>query len=150
VPEIARLKEAGREVVLANGVFDLFHVGHVRYLEGARAAGDFLVVAVNGDASARALKGSGRPFSPAAERAEVVAALACVDRVTIFEELDVTRLLVLLRPSVHAKGTDYTPETVPEREITRSIGARTVIVGDPKNHSTTELLRTILEARKSA
>lgn len=135
-----------RRVVLANGVFDLFHVGHVRYLEGARAEGDFLVVAINGDASARRLKGPGRPFLPAAERAEIVAALACVDRVVIFEEPDVAAALRAIRPHVHAKGTDYTTDSVPERETTRSLGGRTAIVGDPKDHSSTDLLKSILAA----
>ena len=135
-----------RTVVLANGVFDLFHVGHVRYLQGARAEGDFLVVAVNGDASARTLKGSGRPFLPASERAEIVAALECVDRVVIFEEADVGTVLQRLRPDVHAKGTDYREDTVPERDVTRALGGRTAIVGDPKDHSSTDLLRVILSA----
>jgi rfaE bifunctional protein nucleotidyltransferase chain/domain len=135
-----------RVVVLANGVFDLFHVGHVRYLRAARAEGDLLVVAVNGDASARALKGPGRPFLPAAERAEIVAALACVDRVVVFEEGDVAGLLRRLRPDVHAKGTDYRVDTVPEREVTRALGGRTAIVGDRKEHSSTDLLRAILGA----
>ncbi|MCA9752604.1 MAG: adenylyltransferase/cytidyltransferase family protein [Gemmatimonadetes bacterium] len=141
--EVEAAKAAGRTVVLANGIFDLFHVGHVRYLEGAAAEGDYLVVAVNGDACARELKGPGRPFLPAAERAEIVAALRCVDRVVVFEERDVISVLRALRPDVHAKGTDYTADTVPEREITREIGGRTAIVGDPKDHSTTDLLRAI-------
>lgn len=135
-----------RVVVLANGVFDLFHVGHVRYLEGARREGDFLVVAINGDRVARRLKGEGRPFLPAVERAEIVGALACVDRVVIFEEPDVAAVLRALRPDVHAKGTDYTAGTVPERDVTASLGGRTAIVGDPKGHSSTDLLRTILAA----
>jgi D-glycero-beta-D-manno-heptose 1-phosphate adenylyltransferase len=135
-----------RVVVLANGIFDLFHVGHVRYLEGARAEGDFLVVAINGDGAARRLKGAGRPFLPASERAEIVAALGCVDRVLIFEEDDVRAVLRTLRPDVHAKGTDYTRATVPERDVTASFGGRTAIVGDPKRHSSTDLLRAILTA----
>ncbi|MEZ5065204.1 MAG: adenylyltransferase/cytidyltransferase family protein [bacterium] len=141
--DVQAAKAAGRTVVLANGIFDLFHVGHVRYLEGAAAEGDYLVVAVNGDVCARELKGPGRPFLPAAERAEIVAALRCVDRVVVFEERDVITVLRELRPDVHAKGTDYTADTVPEREITREIGGRTAIVGDPKDHSTTDLLRAI-------
>ncbi len=145
--EIAERKAAGETVVLANGIFDLFHVGHVRYLKGAAAEGDFLVVAVNGDSCARTLKGPGRPFLPAVERAEIVAALACVDRVVVFEEPDVIRVLRTLRPSVHAKGTDYTEDTVPEREITAEIGGRTAIVGDPKDHSSTDLLAAILSYR---
>jgi rfaE bifunctional protein nucleotidyltransferase chain/domain len=135
-----------RRVVLANGVFDLVHVGHVRYLQGARAEGDFLVVAINGDDGARRLKGRGRPFLPARERAEILAAFACVDRVVIFDEPDVRAVLRAIRPHVHAKGTDYTADTVPERETTRELGGRTAIVGDPKDHSTTDLLRAILAA----
>lgn len=141
--EAAELRDAGRSVVLANGIFDLIHVGHVRYLQGARGEGDFLVVAVNGDASAARLKGPGRPFQPAGERAEIVAALECVDRVVVFEEDDVVRVLRAVRPAVHAKGTDYTPDTVPEREVTAELGGRTAIVGDPKDHSSTELLRAV-------
>jgi rfaE bifunctional protein nucleotidyltransferase chain/domain len=143
--EAEELRARGVSVVLANGIFDLFHVGHVRYLQGARREGDFLIVAVNGDASARSLKGPGRPFLPADERAEIVAALQCVDRVVVFEERDVGALLRALRPAVHAKGTDYTADSVPEREITASYGGRTAIVGDPKDHSSTDLLRAILD-----
>lgn len=145
--EVAALQSKGRVVVLANGVFDLFHVGHVRYLAGARREGDFLIVAVNSDESARCHKGPGRPFLPANERAEILAALQCVDRVVIFEEPDVERVLRALRPDVHAKGTDYTPDNVPEREVTASFGGRTAIVGDPKDHSSTDLLRNILAHR---
>ena len=145
--EVAALQSSGRIVVLANGVFDLFHVGHVRYLAGARREGDFLIVAVNGDESARHHKGPGRPFLPAPERAEILSALECVDRVVIFEEHDVGRVLRTLRPDVHAKGTDYTAENVPEREVTSSYGGRTAIVGDPKEHSSTDLLRNILAHR---
>jgi rfaE bifunctional protein nucleotidyltransferase chain/domain len=144
--EAADLRTCGVAVVLANGIFDLIHVGHVRYLQGARREGDFLVVAVNSDASARALKGPGRPFLPDRERAEIVAALECVDRVVIFPEDDVTAVLRAVRPAVHAKGTDYTPETVPERAVTAEVGGRTAIVGDPKDHSSTDLLRTIRAA----
>lgn len=135
-----------RTVVLANGAFDLLHVGHVRYLRAARAEGDFLVVAVNSDASVRALKGPGRPYLPELERAEILAALSCVDRVVLFGEPDVERVLRTIRPDVHAKGTDYRADTVPERGVSREIGARTAIVGDPKDHSTTDLLRSILAA----
>jgi rfaE bifunctional protein nucleotidyltransferase chain/domain len=147
VEELAPLRAAGTRVVLANGVFDLLHVGHVRYLEAARREGDLLVVAVNGDASVRALKGAGRPFQPAAERAEIVAALECVDRVVVFDHTDVVRVLLALRPDVHAKGTDYTADSVPERETTRSVGGRTVIVGDPKDHSSSSLLEAIRRSR---
>ena len=130
-------------LVLANGIFDLFHVGHVRYLEGARRAGQSLLVALNSDASARRLKGEGRPLVPLAERMELVAALECVDWVTSFEEDSVEILLRALRPFAHAKGTDYTVESVPERAVAASLGIRTVIVGDPKRHATTELIQRI-------
>lgn len=133
-------RQRGERVVLANGCFDLLHVGHVRYLEGARREGDLLVVAVNSDASAGRLKGPGRPVLSEAARAELVAALATVDAVVIFDEPDVGALLRDLRPDVHAKGTDYTAETVPEREIAAQLGIRVAIVGDPKRHSTRELL----------
>lgn len=130
-------------LVLANGIFDLLHVGHVRYLEGARRAGHRLVVALNSDASARRLKGEGRPYVPLAERMELVAALACVDWVTWFDEDRVETLLRRLRPAMHAKGTDYTEESVPERAVARGLGIRTVIVGDPKEHATTDLVARI-------
>jgi rfaE bifunctional protein nucleotidyltransferase chain/domain len=133
-------RQQGKRVVLANGCFDLLHVGHVRYLEGARREGDILVVGVNSDASARRLKGPGRPILSDSARAELVAALATVDAVVIFDEPDVGALLRELRPDVHAKGTDYTAETVPEREIAAQLGIRVAIVGDPKRHSTRELL----------
>jgi rfaE bifunctional protein nucleotidyltransferase chain/domain len=130
----------GERIVLSNGCFDLLHVGHVRYLEGARREGDVLVVAVNSDASVCALKGPGRPILPAAARAELVAAVGVVSYVTVFDEPDVTALLAALRPDVHAKGTDYTVETVPERDTALRLGIRIAIVGDPKEHSTRELL----------
>ncbi len=138
-----RLEEHRRRnqrIVLANGCFDLLHVGHIRYLEGARHEGDVLVVGINSDASERALKGDGRPILPAPARAELVAALAAVDYVIIFEERDAGALLAALRPDVHAKGTDYTAETVPERELAAELGVRIAIVGDPKRHSTRDLL----------
>jgi rfaE bifunctional protein nucleotidyltransferase chain/domain len=140
---VAEARAAGRTVALANGCFDLLHVGHVRYLEGARAQADVLVVAVNGDASVRRLKGEGRPVLPGADRALVVAALRAVDHAMVFEEDDVSRLLLALRPDVHCKGTDYTPETVPERDVVRSYGGRVAIVGDPKDHDTRVLLDRI-------
>lgn len=144
IDEITRrledLRRRGAHVVLANGCFDVLHVGHVRYLAGARGLGDVLVVAVNGDLAVRVLKGEGRPVMPAAERAEIVAALRDVDFVTIFETLTVEPVLRALRPDVHAKGTDYTPDTVPERAVVAEYGGRVAIVGDPKDHSTTELL----------
>jgi rfaE bifunctional protein nucleotidyltransferase chain/domain len=130
-------------LVVANGVFELLHVGHIRYLEGARAVGRMLLVAVNSDDSARSLKGPGRPYVPLAERMEIVAALGCVDWVTWFEEPNVEALLRRLRPEAHAKGTDYTVETVPERDVARSLGVRTVIVGDPKGHASSDLIRRI-------
>ena len=138
-------RRAGRTVAFANGVFDLLHVGHVRYLEAAAAEADVLVVAINDDASVRALKGPGRPILPAADRAELVAALRAVGAVTIFSEPTVTPLLELLRPDVHCKGTDYTVENVPERATVAAYGGRTAIVGDPKDHSTRDLLRTLRE-----
>ncbi len=130
----------GKRVVLANGCFDLLHAGHVRYLDAARRQGDILVVAVNSDASARSLKGPGRPILSAEARARLVAALGAVNYVTIFDQADVSGLLEALRPDVHAKGTDYTEDTVPERETARRHGIRIAIVGDPKRHSTGELL----------
>lgn len=138
-------RELGRTVVLANGCFDLLHVGHVRYLQGARAEGDLLVLALNGDRSVSALKGPDRPLMPELERAEILCALECVDWVVVFDDLTVDLLLRELRPDVHAKGTDYTPETVPERETVRAYGGRVAIVGDPKDHSTQDLLRRIAE-----
>lgn len=140
---LAEHRRRGQRIVLANGCFDLLHVGHVRYLEGARREGDVLVVGVNGDASVRHLKGSGRPLLSSPERAALVAALAVVDYVVIFDDLTVAPLIEALRPDVHAKGTDYTPDTVPEREAVRAVGGRVAIVGDPKQHSTRDLLATI-------
>jgi len=139
-------RREGRTVALANGCFDLLHVGHVRYLEGAKAEADVLVVGVNGDDSVRRLKGEGRPILPAADRALLVAAFRAVDHVVVFEDDDVGRLLLALRPDVHCKGTDYTPETVPEREVVRAYGGRVAIVGDPKDHSTRDLLSRIRKA----
>jgi rfaE bifunctional protein nucleotidyltransferase chain/domain len=130
-------------VALANGCFDVLHVGHVRYLEGARREADLLVVGVNGDESVRRLKGPDRPVMPEDDRAELVAALRCVDLVLVFHEDDVGNLLLALRPDVHCKGTDYTAETVPERETVKAYGGRVAIVGDPKAHSTRDLLARI-------
>ncbi len=140
---VSAARREGRTVALANGCFDVLHVGHLRYLEGARAEADVLVVGVNGDASVRRLKGEGRPVMPAEDRAMVVAALRAVDHVVVFEEDDVSRLLLTLRPDVHCKGTDYTPETVPERDVVRSYGGRVAIVGDPKHHDTRALIARI-------
>jgi len=144
-----RLKEhrqRGQKIVLANGCFDLIHAGHVRYLEGARREGDVLVVALNSDSSMRGLKGPGRPVLTAEARAELVAALAAVDYVVIFDEPDVRALLRELRPTVHAKGTDYTTESVPERDEAARLGIRVAIVGDPKLHSTRDLMARIRQA----
>jgi D-glycero-beta-D-manno-heptose 1-phosphate adenylyltransferase len=133
-------KKHGARIVFANGCFDVLHVGHIRYLAGARALGDLLVVGVNSDEQVAIQKGTGRPIIPAAERAEMVASLESVDYVTIFNEPTVTELLLALKPDIHAKGTDYTEETVPERDVVRSYGGRVAIVGDPKDHSTSEML----------
>jgi len=135
----------GKRVVLANGCFDLLHVGHVRYLGAARALGDALLVALNSDASARRLKGSGRPLMPAAERAELVGAIAGVDAVLVFDDDRADALIARLRPDIHAKGTDYSEESVPEREAVLAAGGRVAIAGDPKAHATEDLIRTILE-----
>jgi len=140
---VGEARSAGRSVALANGCFDVLHVGHVRYLAGARAEADVLVVGINGDASVRRLKGEGRPVMPEGDRALVVAALSSVDHVVIFPEDDVSRLLLALRPDVHCKGTDYTPETVPERDVVLSCGGRIAIVGDPKHHDTRRVLERI-------
>jgi rfaE bifunctional protein nucleotidyltransferase chain/domain len=140
-----RFRAAGRRVVLANGVFDLLHVGHVRYLESARQLGDVLFVGVNGDASVARLKGAGRPLMPAVERAELIAALRAVDYVVIFEDDSADALLRAVRPDVHAKGTDYTEASVPERDTAQAVGARTAITGDPKRHATRDLIATIVE-----
>jgi len=140
IERVKNERQSGHTIVFANGCFDVLHAGHIRYLQGARALGDVLVVAVNGDRQVRSLKGEGRPILPEAERAELVASIEAVDFVTIFEEPTVEELLLALRPDVHAKGTDYTEDTVPEREVVRSFGGTVAIVGDPKNHSTSEML----------
>jgi rfaE bifunctional protein nucleotidyltransferase chain/domain len=145
-----RLRREGRRIAFANGCFDILHVGHIRYLEGARQQGDVLVVGVNSDASVRALKGAGRPVLPEDARAELVAALSAVDYVVIFDDLTAERLLRDLRPHVHCKGTDYTEETVPEREAMRSLGGEVRIVGDAKNHSTRDLLESIAQRARIA
>jgi rfaE bifunctional protein nucleotidyltransferase chain/domain len=142
-----RERAAGRSLVFANGAFDLLHVGHVRYLEAARRQGGWLAVAVNSDRSVARAKGPGRPVLPEAERAEIVAALACVDAVTVFDEDSPTALIDAIRPDVHAKGTDYTADSVPERAAVAAYGGRTVIVGDPKDHATTDLIERILRVR---
>jgi D-glycero-beta-D-manno-heptose 1-phosphate adenylyltransferase len=150
---VARAVEAARAqaktVALANGAFDLLHVGHVRYLEGAKALANLLVVAVNTDRSVRLAKGEGRPVVPEAERAELVAALACTDLVLLFDEADVRAVLRRLKPEVHVKGTDYTEETVPERDEVAAWGGRVAIAGDPKDHSTTARAAAALEQREA-
>ena len=142
-------RRAGECITLANGNFDLLHVGHVRYLQGAKALGGKLVVAINSDDSVRVLKGEGRPVMPEDERAEIVAALADVDAVVIFPERDVRAIIREIRPDVQAKGTDYTADSVPERDAVAECGGRVEIVGDPKGHSTSEILRTRLSPRKA-
>lgn len=137
---VAAARAEKKSVAFANGCFDVLHVGHVRYLQAARLEGDLLVVAINGDASVRRLKGPDRPVMPEGDRALLVAGLRCVDLVVVFPDDDVARLLLELRPDVHCKGTDYTTETVPEREVVRSYGGRVAIVGDPKDHDTRALL----------
>lgn len=151
--EVARVlarRRVGKRVVLANGCFEILHVGHVRYLEAARREGDLLVVAVNDDRSVAALKGAGRPIVPEAERLRIVAALSAVDVAFLFDGNDVTAVLRAIRPDVHAKGTDYTEETVPERETTRALGAVTRIVGDPKTHATRDLIARIQSLRTAS
>jgi len=142
-------RRANERVTLANGNFDLLHVGHVRYLRGAKALGGKLVVAINSDESVRRLKGEGRPIMPEQERAEIVAALADVDAVVIFPELDVRAIIREIRPDIQAKGTDYTTDSVPERDTVAEYGGRVAIVGDPKDHSTSEIIRSRLGPRKS-
>jgi len=140
---IADLREHGAKIVLANGCFDLFHVGHLRYLLGAADLADVLVVGINSDEQARNLKGEGRPHTSQDERAEIIAGLRCVDLVIIFDEPTVEELLLAIKPDFHAKGTDYTTETVPERDIVRSYGGTVAIVGDPKDHSSTEIIERL-------
>lgn len=138
--ELEKERNAGRRIVFANGCFDVLHVGHIRYLQDAARVGDVLVVAVNGDDSVRELKGEGRPVMPAGERAELIASIRGVSYVTVFHDRSPARLIGVLKPDFQAKGTDYTPESVPEAEIVRSYGGKVVIVGDPKDHSTTAVL----------
>jgi rfaE bifunctional protein nucleotidyltransferase chain/domain len=141
-------RSGGERIVLANGNFDLLHVGHVRYLRAAKELGGKLVVAINSDESVRTLKGTGRPIMPAEERAEIVAALADVDAVVVFPELDVRALIREIRPDIHAKGTDYTEDSVPERGVVAECGGRVAIVGDAKDHSTSEIIRSRLGPRR--
>lgn len=146
---VADWRRSGDRITLANGVFDLLHVGHVRYLHSAKELDGKLIVAVNADASVRALKGEGRPVMPAEERAEILASLADVDAVVVFAETNVCALIREIRPDFHAKGTDYTVETVPERAEVEACGGHVVIVGDPKDHSVTKIIRAQQEPRKS-
>lgn len=141
---IARKKNSDTKIILTNGCFDLIHAGHVRYLSGAKELGGFLVVGINSDRQVKSLKGNGRPFMPENERAEIIAAFKFVDAVTIFDEPNVEELIAAIRPDFHAKGTDYTEDTVPEREIVRKYGGRVAIVGDPKDHSSTEMLERLV------
>jgi D-glycero-beta-D-manno-heptose 1-phosphate adenylyltransferase len=141
VDRVQQWRAAGEIIILTNGCFDLLHVGHIRYLRAAKQLGGRVVVGLNSDASVRLLKGEGRPRTPARERAEILAALQDVDAVTIFDSPDVRELVRLLRPDIHAKGTDYTVDTVPERDVVIACGGRVEIVGDPKDHSTREMLR---------
>ena len=143
VEMVAETRSAGSTVVLANGCFDLLHVGHIRYLASANALGDILVVGINSDRQAKALKGEARPYMPASERAEIVASLRFVDVVTIFDEPTVEELIRAIRPDFHAKGTDYTVDNVPERDIIREVGGHMAIVGDPKDHSSTSLINIV-------
>lgn len=140
VDRVAGARQSGASIVLANGCFDLLHVGHVRYLEAARTLGDILIVGINSDRQARALKGPGRPLVPQNERAELVSSIRSVDLVTIFDEPTVEELIRAIRPDFHAKGTDYTTDSVPERDIVRECGGVVAIVGDPKDHSSTGLI----------
>ena len=140
IERVAAAREAGAKIVFANGCFDVLHVGHVRYLAGARELGDILIVGINSDQQVALQKGAGRPVLPASERAEIVAALESVTYVTIFNEPTVEELLLALKPDVHAKGTDYTTDTVPERDVVRSYGGQVAIVGDPKDHSTSAII----------
>jgi D-glycero-beta-D-manno-heptose 1-phosphate adenylyltransferase len=141
---IEALRAAGRKIVFANGCFDLLHVGHIRYLQKARALGDVLILGINSDASVSVLKGKGRPLQPEAERAEILAALECVDYVLLFDALTVDDILRELQPDIHAKGTDYTEESIPERDTVLSYGGQVAIAGDPKDHATRDLIKTIL------
>jgi len=146
---VVEWRRSGESITLANGCFDLLHVGHVRYLHAAKQLGGRLVVAINSDESVRVLKGEGRPFMPAAERAEILAALADVDAIVIFPDCDVRALIREMRPEIHAKGADYTADTVPERDTVLECGGRIEIVGDPKNHSAREIIRSQVNARRS-
>lgn len=145
---IAAEKAKGKTVVLANGCFDLFHVGHIRYLREAKRKGDILVVAVNSDSSVQSLKGEGRPILPERERAEILASFSFIDYIIIFPEPDVEKILLALRPTIHVKGSDYTEETVPEKETVRKYGGKVAIAGGPKVRSTSEVIKNIVAKMK--
>ena len=140
---VKKLKKDNKKIVFANGCFDVLHVGHIRYLEGAKSLGDILIVGINSDKSELQLKGTGRPVMPEEDRIEIVAALECVDYIVLFSELTVENLLGIIKPAIHAKGTDYTAETVPERDIVLSYGGQVAITGDRKDHSTTDIISKI-------
>lgn len=141
--EIDRERAKGKRIVFGNGCFDILHVGHIRYLRGAKELGDCLIVAINDDTSVETLGKRKRVVTPVEERAEIISAIDCVDYITVFSEPTVERLLLELKPDIHAKGTDYTEDSVPERDIVLSYGGRVAIVGDPKNHSTSDIIKTI-------
>ena len=147
IVETQKAKQVGQKIILANGCFDLIHVGHIRYLAAAKELGGILVVGINSDEQARKLKGEHRPFMPQDERAEIVSSLKCVDLVTIFDEPTVESLVRAIRPDFHAKGTDYTNDSVPERDIVRECGGTVAIVGDPKDHSSTNLIAAVSDKR---
>ncbi|MBN1566530.1 MAG: adenylyltransferase/cytidyltransferase family protein [Acidobacteria bacterium] len=140
----AQSRASGRKVVFANGCFDLIHVGHVRYLQNAKSLGDILILGINSDEGVTALKGKGRPLQPQSERAEILASFECVDYVLLFDALTVDGILREIRPDIHVKGTDYTEDSVPERETVRAYGGQVAIAGDPKDHSTRDLIQTII------
>ena len=147
IARVAIERRSRKRIVLANGCFDLFHVGHIRYLAGAKALGEILIVGINSDEQVRKLKGENRPYMPENERTEIISSIRCVDFVTVFDEPTVEELIRAIRPDFHAKGTDYTTETVPEREIVREYGGRVAIVGDPKDHSSTDLIKIVSSER---
>ena len=147
IEEVALKRSEGQKIILANGCFDLIHAGHIRYLAGAKQLGGVLVVGINSDDQVEMLKGPGRPYINQNERSEIISALRCVDLVKIFDEATVEELLLAIQPDFHAKGTDYTTETVPERDIVRSYGGQVAIVGDPKDHSSTGLIATVRSSK---
>ena len=147
IERVALARKEGARIIFANGCFDVLHVGHVRYLEAAKALGDLLIVGINSDEQTRRLKGEGRPLMPEDQRAEIISSLEVVDFVTVFNEPTVAELLLALKPDIHAKGTDYTEDSVPERDVVRSFGGQVAIVGDPKDHSSSEIIDKISRER---